>query len=74
MPGLVDDLNNLIKTSLDSTDPRRMPLALTTNVAFNFTFSTRPVMDQVKDYALVSFNGLVYNNITLKTYAPNRDI
>ena len=62
----------MVKEGLDSQDPRRLPLALSPNIVANFTFTDRPVMDKADDYALLSFNGIVYNNITLQSYAPNK--
>ena len=72
IPKEVTVLNNLVKEGLDSQDPRRLPIALSPNIALNFTFTDRPVMDEANDYALLSFNGLVYDNTTLDTYAPNK--
>ena len=65
IPTLVQELNDLIVHDLDSSDPRRMQVALTEGVAINATFSTSPVLDEADDYALMSMNGLVYNNVTL---------
>ena len=72
IPNLVAQLNGLVVEGLESQDPRRLALNFGRNIAANFTFTDRPVMDKANDYALLSFNGLFYNDVSLDTYAPNK--